>query len=217
MTPSISGVCARVGLLIVAWAVAWAITPRVVHGAPWSSFAWWTTVKGLVWFVLATALFRPEDRRAWFGKYRGRFVGVVLLAVAWVVLDTAAVRLGLKAPVDAPIAANLLAGWNATLNVLAIAPLFEELLFRGLIWSKLEATRLRGVHVWLLSAAAFAALHMPGWVAMQGASPSLLPQFGLVFVAGLFCGTGRWLTGSVYPAVFLHLVNNVASMGGFHR
>lgn len=46
--------------------------------------------------------------------------------------------------------------------------------------------------------------------------PSLLSQLGLVFVAGLFCGVGRWLTGSVWPAVFLHLVNNIGSMGVFH-
>lgn len=170
-------------------------------------------MKALVWFALGAALLRPERRRDWFGEHRGRFGSVIFLAVAWALLDAGAVRLGLKAPATAPSATDMLTGWNATLNVLFIAPLFEEVLFRGLIWSKFEAAGLRSVHVWLLTAAAFAALHGPGWIATRGASPELLPWLGLAFLAGLFCGAGRWLTGSVWPAAFLHLVNNLVSMG----
>jgi membrane protease YdiL (CAAX protease family) len=214
-TTSTTAVIARMGLLIAAWGAVWVITPVAALGAPWSSFAWWTAMKGLVWFALAAVLFRPESRRTWLGTYRGRGLTVLLIAVAWPVLDTAATRIGLKAPTPTPSLSSLLAGWNATLNVLVMAPILEELLFRGLFWSKLEATKLRGAHVWLLSAGAFAALHLPGWIAMRGASPSLFGDLGMVFLVGLFTGLGRWLSGSVWPAAFLHLVNNVTSMGVF--
>jgi membrane protease YdiL (CAAX protease family) len=141
---------------------------------------------------------------------------VLLLALAWVALDALAVHVGLKEAATPPTAREMVGAWNAWVNVLVIAPILEELLFRGLFWSALERAKMRAVHVWVLSATAFAALHLPGWFATQAASPSMLGQLGLVFLAGLYFGAGRWLTGSAWPAALLHLVNNLASTGVIH-
>lgn len=208
---SAAQVLARMILLLAAWALAWALAPQALLGAAWASFAWWTAMKLAVWFGLGAALFAPDGRHAWFGSYRGRIAVVALLAALWVGLDVAAVHEGLKPRAEAPTAEALLQNWNAWLNVLVVAPVLEELLFRGLFWSALERTGMRAILVWTLSAAAFAALHLPGWIALQ--ATALPQQLALVFVAGLFCSAGRWLTGSVWPAVALHLVNNLASVG----
>lgn len=203
------------GLLLAAWALVWSLTPQAMLATAWARFAWWTVMKGIAWIALGALLFKPDGRRAWLGAYRGRLALVLLLAAAWVGLDTLAVRAGIKPPVAPPPVSEMLRSWNAWLNVLLVAPVFEEILFRGLFWSALERTKTRAVHVWLLSAAAFAALHLPGWIAMRAAA--LPQQLALAFLAGLFCGAGRWATGSVLPAVFLHFVNNLASTGLLHR
>jgi len=211
---SFAGIAARFLILLGAWVAAWIITPQAVRGSPWASFSWWTTMKALVWFGLGAVLFRPAGHRAWVGSYRGRIGLVLLLGATWAALDTAAVHIGLRPPAVPP---TMRRAWNAWLNVLVIAPVLEELLFRGLFWSAIEASGTRTVHAWTLSAGAFAALHLPGWIAGQGSLPALLPQLGLTFTAGLLCGSGRWLTGSVWPAVLLHFLNNAASVGVFYR
>lgn len=166
---------ARMGMLLAAWALVWSLTPQALLGAAWANFAWWTAMKGVVWIALGAFLFRPDGRRMWLGAYRGRIGVVALLAVAWIGLDALAVHGGVKAPPVPPTVNEMLRTWNASVNLLLIAPVLEEILFRGVFWSALERTDLRAVHVWLLSAAAFAALHVPGWIAMQAVA---LPQAG---------------------------------------
>lgn len=203
-------------VLLGAWALVWGVTPRESLAGPWQGFLWWTAMKGLVWFALGALVFRPAGLRSWVGEYRGRGGLIVGLAVLWVLLDVAAVRGGFKPAAASPFAGpRWIEEWNAWLNVLVLAPVLEELLFRGLFWSALSASGLRAGAVWGLSATAFALLHVPGWLATQGASGAIVQQLALVFFVGLFCGAGRWLSGSVWPAVLLHLVNNAASVGLF--
>ena len=75
-------------------------------------------------------------------------------------------------------------------------PLFEELLFRGLLlrWLGKYFSSTRAV---IVSAALFAVMH--GY-------PIVLPY---AFVAGLFLGWIRERTGSTLNPFFMHVVNNV--------
>ena len=77
-----------------------------------------------------------------------------------------------------------------------IVPLFEELLFRGLLlrWLGKRFSANRAV---IVSAALFAVMH--GY-------PIVLPY---AFVAGLFLGWVRQRTGSTLNPLFMHVVNNV--------
>jgi hypothetical protein len=194
--------------LLGAWSAAWLITLRVQPAASSEAlrFAWWTVMKVALWLGLAAVLLRGGSPAAWLGAYRGRALVVVALAVGWVLVDSAVVLLGL-----AP-SPRLLSGWPLV-NVLLVAPLFEEVLFRGLVWTRLRES---GVATWLtcvLAALAFALLHVPGWVAMGGWHTGLLTQFASTAFIGAWCGLGRWVTGSTWASVLLHFANNAASAG----
>jgi membrane protease YdiL (CAAX protease family) len=198
--------------LFSAWALCWILT---LHGMPeltgWQSFVWWTARKATIWIGLGAFLFHPANARLWFGTYRGGVALVVFLGFAWLALDALAVSFGImSAPRSIPPA-------PALVNVLIVSPLFEEALFRGLFWSRLEKLGARPAAVWALSAGAFGSLHWPGWIATQGMSSALATQTILTIAAGLLFGAGRWITGSVWAAMFLHLVNNALSVGiGWH-
>jgi membrane protease YdiL (CAAX protease family) len=92
-------------------------------------------------------------------------------------------------------------GWEQGLMIasaVGLAPVCEELAFRGHLLSALRLRAGPGVAI-ALSALAFAALHL---------DPVRLP--GLLFL-GLLYGWLTWRTGSVYPAVLAHAVNNAAA------
>jgi membrane protease YdiL (CAAX protease family) len=177
--------------------------------AGWQLLGFWTLIKSLVWLGGAATLFRPDGPRAWVGTYRGGGLWVALLAMAWGALDALALWLGLK---PAPGALAPAPEWVA---ILVVAPLLEELLFRGVLWSAGEAAAARRWYVWLISAAGFALWHLPGWIAQRGLAETLIPELIVTFNVGLLCGAGRWITGSVWAAVLLHLVNNAVSIGLF--
>ncbi len=119
------------------------------------------------------------------------------------------------------------------------APLGEELLFRGALWNAVgawvpparalapeteEASFIRPVRLWGLSAADVAAWAQRGgiaWLVTSGAFGALhlgLPGGqGILRVVsttliGIGCGLCRMLTGSIWPAVVLHVSCNVLSL-----
>jgi uncharacterized protein len=86
--------------------------------------------------------------------------------------------------------------------LVAVVPgLFEELLFRGYLQTRL-AERWSPVGAVTVSAVIFAAAHLD-------------PLHGLgVLPLGLWLGAVAWRCGSVWPAVFCHTINNAAAILG---
>jgi membrane protease YdiL (CAAX protease family) len=82
--------------------------------------------------------------------------------------------------------------------MVVLAPISEELLFRGLLYQLFARTALKDVGAILLTAAAFTALHS------QYGYPALL----FVMAGGLFYGTVRYSTGSVLLTMIFHAVGN---------
>lgn len=88
--------------------------------------------------------------------------------------------------------------------VCVVAPLAEEILFRGYMWAALR----RGAGPWgatIIVGALFGAVHGFG-------TPALL-LIPLAVLGALLCLV-RWRTGSIMPTVALHALNNCAAFAG---
>lgn len=101
-------------------------------------------------------------------------------------------------------------------------PVFEELLFRGWVWSRLEATlkgKFAGALTWLVNSALFAIWHM-GYFDIYllkafPASPQIEPgifvimKLAITFVIGLMVAFLRCRTHRAYGSLAMHMLINL--------
>ena len=80
-----------------------------------------------------------------------------------------------------------------------IAAIVEEMLFRGLFQQSLEYFRDPAIAI-VLASVLFAILHFNPWTSLQ------------ILLLGLLLGYITWQTGSIFPAVILHALNNAVSI-----
>lgn len=85
------------------------------------------------------------------------------------------------------------------LSLVVIAPVTEEIVFRGFILRGWLDTRLGVAGAIVLVSLLFAAVHVP----------NELPVFISLFVGGLLLGIMRWLSGSIVPAIVMHATWNL--------
>jgi membrane protease YdiL (CAAX protease family) len=199
--------------LLVAWTATWSLyqyrfAARLPLGS-WSSFWWWTAAKGIVWILPPLWILSRE------GQAPARATG----------LDTAR-GLGWGALLALPYLA-LQVGWSASrqhwpnaprfaaaaANACLVAPLFEELVFRGFVLRKL---RRDGAQFWPAAAAttvAFALLHVPGWLFMNGATLSTLLSVLNVAMVGMVLAAVAWRLPSLWAPILIHAVHNAWDQG----
>lgn len=84
-----------------------------------------------------------------------------------------------------------------------LAPIFEELLFRGFIFKGLERGILGGHGTVWLTSIVFAAIHL------QYALPIVL----MIIPMGLLLGYSRMYSGSLLVPIVLHVLNNTIAIG----
>jgi membrane protease YdiL (CAAX protease family) len=144
----------------------------------------------------ALGLVRPRRRPAllWLAAALGAVLALDLLS-AWlgrpVVPDFMARAY--------PTAGVLPALWLA---VVVAAPVFEELLFRGFLLPGLAASRLGGAGAVVVTALAFAAIHIQ----------YDLYDMTAILVLGLLFGAARLATGSTLLTLLMHSAINLAAM-----
>jgi len=85
------------------------------------------------------------------------------------------------------------------LSLTVIAPVSEEIAFRGFLLRGWMSTRLGVPGAIVLSALLFAAIHGPD-------QPAL---FISLFVGGMLLATMRWLSGSIVPTILMHATWNL--------
>lgn len=86
--------------------------------------------------------------------------------------------------------------------VVLLAPITEELIFRGFLFSALRETRLGSLGSALLLSAAWASLHWGySWQSVA-----------LLFAQGLLYAYAARRTGSIWPAIAGHAVNNLVAV-----
>ncbi len=101
--------------------------------------------------------------------------------------------------------------WYNILLGVPIAPLAEEILFRGFVLRKLQGF----ARFWpanLLTAALFMAIHWPYWLYSQGWNTGLIAASLSVFGFGLLLGYLVHKTNSLWPSIVTHTLNNFISM-----
>jgi len=101
-------------------------------------------------------------------------------------------------------AASPLLRMPLALLVVTVGPLVEELLFRGVLFSAALRYASPGVAMFI-TAALFACVHLPDLGFLWYALPNLL-------VLGMVLAWLRLASGSVWPAVLAHAVNNVLAV-----
>jgi len=116
-----------------------------------------------------------------------------------------------KLPSELGVSKSTAARIGAALFVCVIAPIAEELFFRGFVFGALRRWRLvvagRNLGNWV--AAVVTGLFF-GLVHAGSASPQYLVPLG--FLGFVLC-LMRWRTGSLYPCIALHSFNNALALG----
>jgi membrane protease YdiL (CAAX protease family) len=85
--------------------------------------------------------------------------------------------------------------------VVVVAPIAEEITFRGFLFRGLSATWLGVAGTTVLTSAAWASMHVQyDWVTL-----------GQIFLIGLLLGWLRWASGSTLLTILLHVLANLAA------
>lgn len=95
--------------------------------------------------------------------------------------------------------------WVLILAVVLIIPIYEELIFRGFMWSALVNSKLGIVGASLITSGVFA------WVHFQYGVVELM----MIFALALLFGMARLYSGSLKLPIFLHITNNSIAMWQF--
>lgn len=173
-------------------------------------------VAAAIYFVRLRGRPQPED----FGFRRvgvWRTIGAVVAAGVgyFVVTDVYASLLSLhgtdKLPRPLSTATSPVAMTSIALFVCVIAPVAEEFFFRGFIFGVLRSMRIvvagRDLGTWvaaIITGILFGLAHTS-----SALSQDLIPLGFLGFVLCLL----RWRTGSLYPCMALHSLNNALALG----
>lgn len=178
-----------------------------------------TLVQDLLFIGVALAFAARVGRpRPWqFGLSRPRFwrsvgwvLGAAILSYLFIFVYTQA--LGITSKEELPKQLGVGQGTAqlvlATLLVTVVAPIAEEFLFRGYIFTALRNWKGPWVSA-VLTGIMFGAIHF----STPGDTPFLVP---LAFFGFLLCLV-RWRTGSLYPCIALHALNNAVAFGGYEH
>ena len=85
-------------------------------------------------------------------------------------------------------------------TIVALAPLGEEILFRGFLQKKLEESWQDITRAVLVTSLFFAFIHMNSYWFIQ------------IYFLGIFLGFLSWKSKSIIPSLILHSVNNCAAV-----
>lgn len=175
-----------------------------------AQFAYWTTMKLLLWVLPAAVLLHSSGHRLrdvlGLGRTRSILVwggGVGLLFAAGALIANAVTHQPLFAP-------HL--GWPFLGGVI-VAPIVEEFTFRGAILRTLH-TRYRFLVANTLTALLFVSIHLPGWYFQGRLSVMLARPVGgalsILFI-GWVLGVVAYKSKSVAASTLTHLLNNLFS------
>lgn len=173
-------------------------------------------VAGALVLTIVMVRARPVDfgyRRVWpplaLGAFAAAAVGYYVVSLIYASLVSLHGTDKLPSELGATHSTAALIG--ATIFVCVVAPMAEEFFFRGFIFGGLRRMRvtIAGLDIGTWLAAAITGL-LFGAVHAGSASPQYLIPLGIF---GFILCLLRWRTGSLYPCMALHCVNNALALG----
>ena len=151
-----------------------------------------------VGLIKACHILRPNQRM--WGRFQIRHFLLFMLAIVAVQVVCLQVRMAFgDHDAGAQITREMLK--ENALGVLVAAPLFEEVIFRGLLWRAVEfgKGRLATVMTVIVTAAVFALFH----------SQSNIAQMALLGAVGIILGVARVVSGGLALPIALHIAMNI--------
>lgn len=102
---------------------------------------------------------------------------------------------------------------NQYSSVILIAPILEEITFRGFILNKLNEIS-SFWYVNIITSILFVAIHIPGWIIINETIIlyDMIQLIISIFIISIILGWVMQKSGSLYPAIVLHAINNYFSI-----
>ncbi|HPO16290.1 MAG TPA: CPBP family intramembrane metalloprotease [Candidatus Hydrogenedentes bacterium] len=101
--------------------------------------------------------------------------------------------------------------WGMLLTTMSFICIVEEIFYRGFVFRKLrEISSFHKAN--LITTILFLLIHMPGWLYMQGPHWGLISLGAGIVIVGWVLGWLVEITNSLWPPIFLHVLNNLASV-----
>lgn len=94
-------------------------------------------------------------------------------------------------------------------NAVIIAPIFEEIVFRGFILRTLEVN---GAKFWqsnIITAWLFLGLHLPGWYFMGSLDSIQVYAVASIVMVGMIAGYAKKRSRSTWGSICFHFINNL--------
>lgn len=161
----------------------------------------------LIWYYVSTSRQRPFGKSiglqwptsmpAGLGTLLCAVIAIVLLGIGWAVTQFIG---GEKTQLDLIVESSMAARFATALAAVATAPLVEELIYRGVLYSALERAAGVGVAFAVVSLL-FAGIHVFQYINNIGV-------ILVITVLSMTLTAARAYTGSVIPPFIIHLVFN---------
>jgi hypothetical protein len=201
-------------IIISAWILAWILKGNLDAHNEWlagsnGSFIYWTTAKILIWIIPALWLINSSGRKVCEVLNFSNWKSWLLWGggIGFLIALTGFIPSYLEGRDLFPNEFSF-----AYLNVLIIAPVFEEFLMRGAMLGNLR----RGYPFFtanIISSLMFVGIHLPGWYFMGSLMENLAKPLGgalSVFFLGLLFGWATQKSRSVIGGMLAHFLNNLA-------
>jgi len=122
------------------------------------------------------------------------FIGIWWMINATLEIETPQFMVGLKETTDYV--------WLLFIAICIVAPIFEEIVFRGFMYGRLEHTPIGKLGALLITSVVFTFIH--------GQYNAI--ELTMVFSLALLMGYSRMKTGNLFVPIFIHMFNNTVSM-----
>lgn len=212
------------GIFVILFFVAWTIRATLLFpidqtfSSPALGQIYADMLRILIWVIPVIVYIASIDKKSpveylrlnTFGNKRAVFQSsIVVLFYFVIILFVDFVKAGFSSHLI--FAPSLLSNsWLKTILVISVAPIAEEIMFRGFLLQKIQA-------FWenwkanLVTSTLFAAIHFPNWIYTGKAPFEILTLSVGIFTLSILLGYLMQKTETILPSIVVHMVNNIIS------